>query len=281
METPVCAVCASDKNRFLFSKKSKHGVEFNLVECTECGLRFISPRPDLKEMAGYYSLEYFSQRSERGYNNYFSDETRKEIERVFALNLKDLGFFGYEAGLGSARNSLDIGCAAGYFVAYMKSRGWNSYGIDVSEDCVDFAKKNRLNVEHGDYLAKKFRKKFQLITLWASIEHLHTPQLFIDKAFNDLENGGMIYISTCRVSKAGFMNFFGEKWRYYNFPEHLYYFSKSNLSKLLIDRGFEVVGFATYGSGFGRQRSFTRRIADFAAKYFYMGDMMLIGAVKK
>jgi SAM-dependent methyltransferase len=214
----------------------------------------------MEEMGRYYGAGYFMKRTERGYDNYFSGALRGEIERVFGMNLHDLGFFDFEKGLGEERSSLDIGCAAGYFVDFMKRRGWNSSGIDVSKECVDFAVSAGLDVRQGDYLATEYARPFDCVTLWASIEHLHHPHLFLEKIHDELAPGGMLYLSTCRAGGVNFMRLYGPDWRFYNLPEHLYYFSRTNIRRLLARRGFEVTAYRTYGSGFAKPGSLARRV---------------------
>ncbi|MBN2038417.1 MAG: class I SAM-dependent methyltransferase [Spirochaetes bacterium] len=275
-----CIICGSERQRFIFGKESGSGDVFNLVMCSGCGLMFLEEVPDEKEIEKYYTGIYFSKRTDRGYNNYFSGDVRDEIERVFKLNLEDLGFFDFEKSLNEKKRSLDIGCAAGYFVNYLKERGWESKGIDISRDCVQFAVDNRLNVEFGNYLEFNFSQKFDLITLWATIEHLHHPELVLEKAYADLKKGGMLYISTCRVGGINFMNLFGSSWRFFNFPEHIYFFSYRTLKTLLNKSGFTISGYKTYGSNVGVSGSFLRKFADYSAKKFYMGDMMIVAAEK-
>jgi 2-polyprenyl-3-methyl-5-hydroxy-6-metoxy-1,4-benzoquinol methylase len=277
----TCIICGSKDNNPQFKKASAIGDEYTLVQCSNCGLKFLSQVPDEKEIAKYYQKTYFIKRTERGYNNYFSDKIKNEIERVFKLNLADLGFFKFESRLDSQRRrSLDIGCAAGYFVNFLKDREWNSSGIDISDACVDFAKKSGLDVHQGDYLKLNFSKKFNLITLWATIEHLHRPDLVLKKVYNDLDSNGMLYISTCRADGLNFMKIYGKAWRFYNFPEHIYFFSHNTVKKLLKISGFEIVSYKTYGSNFGKSGTFIRRLADFFAKKLFLGDMMIVSARK-
>lgn len=278
-EHVTCILCGSGAPEPLFSKPSACGEPFTLVRCRRCGMRFVSPRPEETEIGRYYEGSYFTTRTDRGYNNYFSPDVRKEIERVIALNLGDLGFERFESDLGPGRRALDIGCAAGYFVNYLASRNWDAQGIDIAPECVRFASESLgLNVTHGNYLERHYQSKFNLITLWATIEHLHHPQRVLEKARDDLADGGRLYLSTCRAGDINFMQLFGSDWRYYNFPEHLYFFSYPALKNLLRRCGFEVTHYRTYGSGAGKPGSILRKVADFSAKKFYMGDMMLLSA---
>ncbi|HSV95765.1 MAG TPA: class I SAM-dependent methyltransferase [Spirochaetota bacterium] len=281
MEEAHCILCGPAKRRVVFTKSSADGEAFTLVRCAFCGLRFLSPRPTEKEIGQYYRSAYFTRRTDRGYDNYFAPGTRAQIERLFLLNLGDLGFSEHERSLRGARRALDIGCAAGYFVNMLAARGWNASGIDISESCVAFARDRlKLDVTRCDYLEKKYRDRFDLITLWATIEHLHRPDLFLQKIHRDLGDGGRLYLSTCRAGGASFMRLFGSSWRYYNFPEHLYFFSIGQMRRLLTVNGFRFVACSTYGSGFGRPGSPLRKAADFAAKRFNMGDMMVVAAEK-
>lgn len=275
-----CIICGSRSFSPQFSKPSATGEKFTLVKCDECGLKFLSQVPDEKEIIQYYKKQYFTQRTDRGYDDYFSGKIKNEIERVFKLNLTDLDFFRFENELGNKRYALDIGCAAGYFVNYLKEKGWHSQGIDVSKVCVDHARKMKLDVRQGDYIKTDFRKNFDLITLWATIEHLHRPDLVLKKAYNDLKTDGRIYISTCRVDGFNFMKIFGKKWRFFNFPEHIYFFSHNTLKRLLKSSGFEVIVYKTYGSNFGKSGTLIRKIGDYFAKKFYLGDMLIISAKK-
>jgi 2-polyprenyl-3-methyl-5-hydroxy-6-metoxy-1,4-benzoquinol methylase len=280
MEKPDCIVCGSREITSLFSKSSDRGELFTLCRCTNCGLRFISPRPTEEAMKARYQSTYFTKRTDRGYDNYFSEATMKEITRVLRLNLQDLNFFQFENAVSQPRRYLDIGCAAGYSVLFMKERGWDASGIDIAGKCINFGKHQLgLHLIEGNYLKTEFREQFHCISLWATIEHLHRPDLFLQKIHRDLFPGGLLVLSTCRA--GGFMYLYGKNWRYYNFPEHLYYFTYRQLARLLMNTGFTIRARSFYGSGFGRPGSVIRKIADRAAKKLHLGDMMIVAASKE
>lgn len=281
MEFTSCIICCNNEPEKLFEKPSENGDLFTLVKCPACGLEYVNPRPGMNEIGDYYRNQYFTRRSDRGYDNYFSPELRYEIERVMKMNLSDLGFYGFESMIENPAYALDIGCAAGYFVRYLQDRGWQSRGIDISPECVDHAV-NRLGVrvQQGNVLDAEFSETFHLVTLWATIEHLHHPHLVLQKAWEILKPGGYLYISTCRTGPLSFQFLKKKNWRFYNFPEHLYFFNEKTLGTLLWRYGFIRDTFITYGSGMGKPGSIPRKIADFTARHLYLGDMMLISARK-
>lgn len=280
METIPCVICGDAAPRHRFTKNSGSGEPFNLVRCRRCGLEFLSPRPTEEEIGKYYDAGYFEKRTDRGYDDYFSPALEREVTRVLEMNCRDLGFFEFEASLPSGKRALDIGCAAGYSVAFMERRGWDSRGIDIAGSCIDFALSRGLAVQRGHYLDTVYAEPFHLITLWATIEHLHRPDTILEKAARDLHHGGRLFISTCRTGGMNFKLFQGPRWRYYNFPEHLYFFSRATMKRLLERCGFRVTAYHTYGSGFGKPGSAMRRWADRAAKNYGWGDMMILAAEK-
>ncbi len=279
LESPDCVLCGVSRKRPLFSKPSGRGEHFTLVKCAGCGLKYLSPRPTEEALRSYYQSSYFTKRTDRGYDNYFSSEIRAEVTRVLELNLQDLGFFKYEASLAASRRYLDIGCATGYSVLYMKERGWESIGIDIAGPCIRYGRDNLgLDLIDGDYLTQNFDAPFQLISLWATLEHLHRPDQVVRKIHRDLAPGGRVYLSTCRA--GGWMRLFGKNWRYYNFPEHLYYFNWRQLARLMEECGFTVERRAFYGSGVGKPGGPLRKLADRSAKALNLGDMVILSGIK-
>ena len=283
MKLISCNNCRSEIFSQIFEKSSSLGETFSVVRCRDCGLVQVNPQPSSGEVAKYYSDEYFTKRTERGYDNYYSDKIRNEIERVFTLNLNDLGFFEWEKNLTARKSTIDVGCAAGYFVNFMKARTWEASGIEIADGPVKFARDIlKLNVIQSDFLNwdKSFENKFDLITLWASIEHLHKPKETLIKIFNHLKPDGRVIVSTCRYGILARMN--GMNWRYLNVPEHLYYYSLDGLTKQCEEIGFRLESRITYGSGMTARKDpsvyfrLKKYFLDRFVKLTSQGDMMAL-----
>ncbi|MGJ4747643.1 class I SAM-dependent methyltransferase [Leptospira sp. SA-E8] len=283
MQSIPCNTCSNSEFTPLFSKASPKGEIFQIVECKKCKLVQVNPQPSLEEVSKYYEDSYFTQRTDRGYDNYYSEETKKEIARVFNLNLNDLGFFDWERMLGSERSALDVGCAAGYFLDYLKSRNWRTKGLDIASGPVRFAKETLgLDVEQKDFLTwdQDGKEKFDLVTLWASIEHLHHPKETLQKILKHLKPGGRMILSTCRYGVLA--KYLGPKWRYLNVPEHLYYYSLPGIISLGNQLGYIPLGHISYGSGLTAKKGSgifyktSKKVADWAVKKFDQGDMMAV-----
>tara|TARA_B100001939_G_scaffold239196_1_gene206707 strand:- start:224608 stop:225537 length:930 start_codon:yes stop_codon:yes gene_type:complete len=276
-----CDACSGDHFKFLFSKASAAGKEFGIYECKSCGVVQTLPRPTDAELEECYGSHYFENRTDRGYDNYFSEAMRKQLEKVWSLNLDDVGFFEFERSLDRQKmRALDVGCAAGYFVDYMRNRGWQAEGIELSEAAARAGMEQLgLTIHIQDFLRFQPSEPYDLITLWASIEHLRSPSEALRKISAMLRPGGRLILSTCRWGILS--RFQGPSWRFLNVPEHLFYFSLSTLEKLAARYGLKSDGYITYGSGFtsypgmGPLYRMAKALADRTVKSMNQGDMMV------
>lgn len=256
----------------------------------------VHPIPEQIELDRYYSGEYFSRRTDRGYNNYYSESMKKELHRVWRLNLEDLDLWNwlthtvYTEGMDSKTtpHSLDIGCAAGYFVDFMNLLDWKATGIEIAPDPIEFGRKKMgLDIIQGNFLEWDFEStnQYDFITLWASIEHMRDPLAMIRKIRNHLKPTGRLAISTCRYGIQA--RWKKTKWRYLNVPEHLFYFGLDNFRHIMKEEGFCNTGFVTYGSGmtsvpnpnfYFRSK---KKILDRLVKWTNQGDMMALSFKKE
>lgn len=281
---PECGICNSQNFRSLFQKKSEKGEAFWIARCGSCGTVQTIPRPSAEELTACYQGAYFERRTDRGYADYTSEAVRNQVERVFAMNLTDMGFFEWEDRLRQVTptpRALDVGCAAGYFVRYMEGRGWASEGIEISASMTDYARNGLgLNVRQGDFLADGPGGAYDLVTLWASLEHFPDPRRLAIRLREALVPDGRLILSTCRWGLLSRM--LGPRWRYMNVPEHLYFFSLRGIRRFFQGYGFELEAFTTYGSGLtarpgaGRLYALAKSLADPFVKRFGQGDMMAL-----
>lgn len=239
------------------------------------------PRPTAEELAECYQGAYFEQRTDRGYADYRSDAVRRQIERVYVMNLRDLGFFEVEPELLRAGGrSLDVGCAAGYFVEFLHRRGWSASGVEISAPMVAHARKAGLDVVQADFLTCPVLEDYDFVTLWASLEHFANPRLLIERLARAVRPGGSLILSTCR--RGLLSSLLGPSWRYMNVPEHLFFFSLPGLVRLFDEYGFTAVRHVTYGSGMTMRQGASwlyrasKSLADSLVKITGQGDMMAL-----
>lgn len=224
-----CNICGSDKPRLLVVKNS-----FQVVNCRECGLVYVSPRLTEAALGSLYSEDYHISSPA---------EVKEERERFFKEKIAIISQ--YQTG----GKILDVGCSTGRFLKEAKATGWDTYGIDVSEDALRYARQNYgLEVRAEKLDESKFEPAFfDAVTMLDSIEHMPDPYQALLKAKEILKPEGFIFISTPnidglipRTTYCLFGKTFGI-WEHPTPPGHIYQFSQKTLTALLHKAGFDVV----------------------------------------
>lgn len=225
-KNPVdCPVCNAPprSQRPLFSKQ-----DASFVRCTCCSFEFISPRPSAKWLAARY--EFYG-------DNWFTDIAK--VESDFAPGRYDTEL----RLLGAARGQLllDVGCATGSFVEAAGSRGFVARGVDISTGPTRYGKDIRgLDLDCGDLCEMRYPDNhFDVVTLWATLEHLIDPNRFLSEAFRILRPGGRLGISVPNHASLS-QRLLGIRNRYVGI-DHVNYFTRSTLNRILARNGFDAV----------------------------------------
>lgn len=118
-----------------------------------------------KKYENYYTLEYYKTGCGRDYNDnkYWKSFFASMAESI----IKDF----------QPKTVLDMGCAYGYLVEALRSRGVEAYGIDISKYAISSAdesiKPYLKNMSALDNLPDEFPKHFDLVVSIEMIEHLY------------------------------------------------------------------------------------------------------------
>lgn len=218
-----CKVCFSRLTKST-SVTVKNGYYIN--RCLNCDFIFVSNPPSEEYLKDFYRNFKYKEELD------LEARIRKDARR----SLKVINKFIHPPG-----TLLDVGCGRGYFLDEAKMYDWNTFGIDYSKRQIDYAKNVlKLNAEVGDVLSYKINKKFSLITINQVIEHVLNPKKLVRKCYQLLDTHGFLYIATPNIESLT-SKVFEEKFEHLTPPEHLSFFSKKTLEKLLKDNGFMVV----------------------------------------
>lgn len=202
-----------------------------LVECDSCG--FVTTNLELtnEEIKRLYSADYYHGEE---YADYVSD--KKIIQNNLKKRIKRI-----KKDFPSGGDLFEIGCAYGFFLEIAKEYFGSTEGIDISDDAVDYAREYlKQNAHAGDFLTFKSDRKYDIVCMWDTIEHLEHPDLYVEKVKELLKKGGLLCITTGDIGSLN-ARIRGRKWRQIHPPTHLHYFSKKTLKLMLIKRGFQVV----------------------------------------
>ncbi|HSE32726.1 MAG TPA: class I SAM-dependent methyltransferase [Pyrinomonadaceae bacterium] len=206
----------------------------HLLRCRQCDYRFADLQLSDEDLEELYSRSLFR---EGKFVDYAADQ--KYLLKNFELRLKVLRRF-----LQKDRHKrlLEIGSAYGFFLNAAKDDFSEVLGIDITDEGVQHTREQlKLRAIQADFLKHDFGdERFDVVCLWDTIEHLRRPDLYIDKIASLTEPGALLAITTGDIQSV-VARWRGRKWRMIIPPVHAHYFSKGTLTRLLKDRGFEVI----------------------------------------
>ncbi|MDZ4361740.1 MAG: class I SAM-dependent methyltransferase, partial [Variovorax sp.] len=142
---------------------------------------------------------------------------------------------------------LDVGAATGYFVGLAKEAGYDAEGVDISAYAAALGRAKGLSIRAG--VIDDIHEEFDCITMLDLIEHVPDPRSVVKKAASLLRGGGVLIINAPDAGSA-LARVLGARWHLISPPEHLYYFNRTNIQRLLEEEGFQVVRMTTIGKWF-------------------------------
>jgi 2-polyprenyl-3-methyl-5-hydroxy-6-metoxy-1,4-benzoquinol methylase len=196
---------------------------FTVVECNECGLGFVNPRPTITEIQKYYPAEYFRGSGTQNHDRYlrrrFAAEARylRELEKT-----------------GGRMRLLDVGCATGGFPRFMAARGWDVEGVEISESSERITDFHVYKQEFQDIPVNE--PTYDAVTAWAVLEHVHNPMAYFQKASRILKAGGSFVFLVPNFRSTASRHLFCE-----DVPRHLYFFSRETVGRYLKRTGLMLV----------------------------------------
>jgi 2-polyprenyl-3-methyl-5-hydroxy-6-metoxy-1,4-benzoquinol methylase len=200
--------------------------EFQLEQCTECNFLLTNPRPDSNSIGRYYESENYISHS--GKSNLFGNIYR--LARKVTLNFKYRLIRRFNQMEG---NVLDYGCGSGDFLYYMKSKNWKVRGIEPNDLARNKASK-LLQQSVFQSVNEIIGEKYDVITLWHVLEHVHDLNETLSHLKKLLNSNGTIIIAVPNHKSADCKKY-KNYWAAYDVPRHLWHFSQETM-KLLMEK---------------------------------------------
>ena len=253
LETPVCDLCGNPEQQVLFAVKDRRfGTpgEFNLVACTCCSLRYLSPRPRPESMAAWYPAAYPAYRK---VGTSLRDRVEERLNDLLNLVLRGFLADSYptfyfarhaadSAPAGRPPRLLDVGCGSGDKLRYIRRRSsWDTYGVDSSPLAVENARARGagdVRLTTGDRLPFE-DGFFDAVLSWHSLEHHHSPRATVREVARVLRPGGRGIFAVPGGDNLG-LRLFRSCWGPLEAPRHLYFFTEETASRLLREAGLTV-----------------------------------------
>jgi len=231
-----CPVCLNkESDPFLSVRDYFLSCEsFQIRQCSHCGFRFVDPRPDRSEIGSYYqSDEYISHDAEG--RNMLSRVYR--LARIYSIRRK----YSLVYKAAKPRTLLDIGCGTGEFLRYCSRQGIRVTGVEPNEKARQYAVHiNGIRMVAGLEELDAGESRYDCITLWHVLEHVHDLDPTLGRIKKLLAPGGILVVAVpnCQSDDA---RRYGRYWAAYDVPRHLYHFAPATLGKLFHRHGFTIL----------------------------------------
>jgi len=246
--------------------KSVKSNSYQYYTCNHCKTSQLISFPSLEELDTFYNK--FHLREEEG-GSYDWIEERIKVDFPKKIELVK------EYTKISTPMLLDVGCGKGFFIESCIKNKINSIGIDVSKSGADYAANVlKVKVEQTDIVdfSKRIENQnsYDVITLWATIEHLPNPQEVFNAIYTCLKPGGLFFLDT-GLGNDRFEKFLPGHSQWYDAPQHLFVYSVEGLKKLLGNTGFDIM---KIDKNF--ERNYLRRIIKFVRHFVICFGSFLI-----
>ncbi len=240
-EHPSCAICSGQSVAEKLIAKDGN----RIVECTECGLWFTSPRISESTWTDY--LKSTTERSREftenrlRYGVALSSNVKYTLPDWYENRIakENVIIDQVEKHLGKKVESLhDVGCGVGYLLSAAQERGIEASGNDLNAyACQVMREKQGLTVFNDSLTDLDLSlESLDAVIMHDYIEHTYHPLEDLRTAHGFLSPGGIVHITTFHVDCRTFDRL-GKDWNML-FWNHTYHFSTKTLSKMVTEAGF-------------------------------------------
>jgi SAM-dependent methyltransferase len=196
-------------------------VDFSVVRCLDCSLVRVNPRPLEADIHRYYHDDFY-----RG-----QDSPEEALANADPRSRAQAGHVNrYPRG-----RLLDIGCFHGEFMEHMRAGyAWEVAGVEFSTRPPNHY---GLDIFYGDIANAPYPDaSFDVITLWAVLEHVYDPNRMLAQAHRLLKPGGVVIILVPNFNsiQARFMC-------QDDVPRHLTMFTRKTLGRMLRNNALEPI----------------------------------------
>lgn len=230
-----CSICDGKNPGYLFSAKDYiTGDEFSICKCSECGSVLTQSKTGNFEK--YYQGSYYGRR--KSFSESLINSSR--LKKVSGL-----------AGNRPILSILDVGCGNGSFLFLLSKKGWEVSGTEVAPESHFINDEISAKICKKDLMECKFPdNKFDIITMWHTLEHFARPLDYLTEAKRSLKDGGSLIIEIpnfrsfqSRLTKAN--------WFHLDAPRHLVHYDPKTVGSLLGSAGFSVLKISHFSFVYG------------------------------
>ena len=251
-----CDLCGGQRQK-LFEQYAVYDQTFCFVECQDCGLAFLNPRPAPDEIGRYYDDAYDERHA------IFRHSTLKSLAFSVLRRLLRMRYQGSAIESAIARHVffpwelrwreftrrhhleriqnigrvLDVGCGRGYWLGTMRQFGFECHGCETDPKAAKIAQDLGLAVVCTTLKGAEYpNDHFDVVRFQSVLEHVHYPTVNLLEARRVLRSSGLRIIDVPNHVGISAQAFRHSE----DVPRHLFSYAPDTLN-----RYFEKVGLRT------------------------------------
>ncbi len=229
IEEPIgCSLCGERRMKPLLYHTHEKYEGYHVVICPSCTLLYRHPGIKAERLGDLYA---------KSYSKFLTGKYEKKRKRRYRLVMDSFSPLFKE---GNGRRLLDFGCGTGLFLDLAYKRGFDTYGVDLSPDSIEEARKrpSGANTYFGAPMdiPEIAAGGFDVITLWSVLAHLVTPIEDFQMLRGLLKPDGVLLVLTVNANSLE-LKAHGPSWNGFT-KNHLKMFSPTTLPLLLQKSGF-------------------------------------------
>lgn len=213
---------------------------------TRWGYYQYEPQPTDEELQRYYETKYYQE----GMGSYSVSYSEEELD-YFRLKADLMRRKVVELeGAVISKRLMDIGCGEGWVMSEFLKQGANVSGIDFSSHGIEKWNSHVLpcfqkaNIYDVIYNKQKDEPEYDILILANVIEHVKEPDKLLSAIKRFMTKGSLLIIVApndySRLQDHLIQREYISTKYWLCYPDHLSYFNKDSMCRLLCDLGYEV-----------------------------------------
>jgi SAM-dependent methyltransferase len=210
----ICPFCLKGKIHQSFIKNNEFG-SFPIMLCDTCEMEY-APIKDQQIDEMLVQKHFFDE-------DLYTIANLEKVHQYWRGEAKNIKQLGYTSG-----KVLDIGCNTGEFL-HCLGNGYEKFGIEIADVPAAMAEEKGITVYRKPLEECQLpADSFDVVTLYALIEHLSDPRSLVKEISRILKKGGLAVIMT-GDRKAIKTKILGKNWHMYIPPLHQFFFCRKAL----------------------------------------------------
>jgi 2-polyprenyl-3-methyl-5-hydroxy-6-metoxy-1,4-benzoquinol methylase len=196
-----------------------------IIDCAQCKYMHVYPMYSEEELEEYYE-------------NVFSESTPSHLFFEKVYNVKRWIKKG---------TILDIGCWEGTQLEHFMKEGWECTGLELNKNAASISRSKGIQVYQiptREFFKKFSRKKWDVINVAYLLEHIANPDVFLHEIRKNVRENGILITEVPNEFNPFQLAYLQKKQTkpyWIALPDHLNYFNKASLQKLVKRNGWKIL----------------------------------------